>query len=119
MQLNSATEFSDDNFFRSREKDLAILPQKIVELFIIGTMPFAGFTSGFLNSSSRFLSTCLEKLIDLAAFDYCLKEEALANFQKATLDNYTNWTTDNTIENSLEETSISLSGSLEFPEFFS
>lgn len=119
MQLNSATEFSDDNFFRSREKDLAILPQKIVELFVIGTMPFAGFTSGFFNSSAKFLSSCLEKLIDLAAFDYCLKEEDLSNFQKSTLDIYTNWTTDNSSENNSEETSISLSGSLEFPEFFS
>lgn len=118
-QLNSATEFSDDSFFRSREKDLAILPQKIVELFIIGTMPFAGFTSGFFNSSTKFLLDCLEKLMAIAAFDYCLKDEDLANFQKSTLDIYTNWTTDNSIESNLENTSISLSGSLEFSEFFS
>lgn len=117
MQLNSATEFSDDSFFRSREKDLAILPQKIVELFVIGTMPFAGFTSGFFNSGIKFLSSCLEKLINLAAFDYCLNEENLANFHKNTLDIYSNWTTDNSPEKNLEETSISLSGSMEFPEF--
>ncbi len=117
-QLNSATDFDDDSFFRSREKDLAILPQKIVELFIIGTMPFAGFTTGFLNSSTKFLLDCLEKLITIAAFDYCLKDEGLANFQKSTFDIYTNWTTNNSIENDLEDTSISLSGSLEFSEFF-
>lgn len=82
-------------------------------------MPFAGFTSGFFNSSTKFLLDCLEKLMAIAAFDYCLKDEDLANFQKSTLDIYTNWTTDNSIESNLENTSISLSGSLEFPEFFS
>jgi len=117
-QLNSATEFSNDNFFRSRGKDLTILPQKIVELFIIGTMPFAGFTSGFFNSSTKFLLSCLEKLITLAAFDYCLKDKDLAIFQKSILDIYTSWTTDNSIDSDLEDTFISLSGNLDFPEFF-
>ena len=118
MQLNAETGFKDDSFFRSREKDLKILPQKIVELFIIGTMPFAGFASGFFNFSTKFLSTCFEKLVSLAATDYCLKDQELVDFEEATKDIYTSWISGGSTLNDLQDTVISLSGDSDFSEFF-
>ncbi len=117
MQLNSETGFKDDSFFRSREKDLKILPQKIVELFIIGTMPFATFVTGFLNSSKKFLPTCFEKLVALAATDYCLKDQELVDFKEATHDIYTSWISGGSILNDSQDTVISLSGDSDFSEF--
>ena len=117
MQLNSETGFKDDSFFRSREKDLKILPQKIVELFIIGTMPFATFVTGFLNSSKKFLPTCFEKLVALAATDYCLKDQELVDFKEATHDIYTSWISGDSILSDSQDTVISLSGDSDFSEF--
>lgn len=117
MQLNAETGFKNDNFFRSREKDLKILPQKIVELFIIGTMPFAGFATGFLNSSTKFLSTCFEKLVSLAATDYCLEDQELVDFEEATHDIYTSWISGGSRPNDPQNIVISLSGDLDFSEF--
>lgn len=117
MQINAETGFKDDSFFRSKEKDLKILPQKIVELFIIGTMPFAGFATGFLNSSTKFLSTCFEKLVSLAATDYCLKGQELVDFEEATKNIYTSWISGDSKLNDSQDTVISLSGDSDFSEF--
>ena len=117
MQLNSATGFKDDSFFRSREKDLKVLPQKLVELFIIGTMPFAGFATGFKNSSTKFLSTCFEKLVSLAATDYCFDDQELVDFEETTHDIYTSWISGDSTINSSQDTVISISGDSDFSEF--
>lgn len=118
MQINTATSFSDESFFRNKEKDLKILPQKIVELFIIGTMSFAEFATGFLKSKTKFLSTCFEKLISLAALDYCLTDESLEDFKSASLKLYSSWTSSNSQEDELQDTIISLSGNSNLSDFF-
>ncbi len=60
------SDYSDDRFFRSAEKDLELLPQKLAELFLIGTSPFASYQANHIG----FFDLCLSKLIDIAAKDY-------------------------------------------------
>ncbi|GAB4164716.1 MAG: hypothetical protein Tsb006_4330 [Rickettsiaceae bacterium] len=76
-KVNSATGYSDDSFFRCTEKDLEILPQKIAELFLIGTAPFLPYAAAI----TEFLNNSLDRLIELAAFDYCMQPEAGSHFK--------------------------------------
>jgi len=70
------SKIKKNDLFRSKSVDLAILPQKLTELFIIGTMPFLGFKTGFFNSEYTLLHIALKKLVELAAMDYMLDPAA-------------------------------------------
>ena len=70
------TDYADDRFFRSSAKDKEILPQKLAELFLIGTSPLASYEA----THKGFLSICISKLIALASKDYCMDDEDKGQF---------------------------------------
>ena len=87
-EINGAKGYSNDNVFRNEKKDLQILPEKLAELFIIGTMAFDGFQAGFKNSEVNFLNTTLKKLIELAAMDYYMDNNNTKQLEKTVLEKY-------------------------------
>jgi hypothetical protein len=65
------THYSDDHFFRNSKQDLELLPQKLVELFLIGISPFAAYQA----DHPGFATLCLSQLINIAESDYCMDME--------------------------------------------
>lgn len=78
------SNYSNDTFFRSSEKDIELLPQKLAELFLIGISTFASYQI----HHSDFVDLCLNKLIELAAKDYCMNLEANQIFSNQVQDIY-------------------------------
>lgn len=69
-EFEKAKSSLDERFLRDDETDQEILALKLVEIFYIGTSPFAGFTTGFYASSTKLLEEALEHIITIAAIDY-------------------------------------------------
>ena len=83
-EINAAHGYSSNNVFRTIERDLQILPQKLAELFIIATHPF-----NHLNHANQELSEqSLSDLINLAAIDYNMQNETSTAFTKSTHEIY-------------------------------
>lgn len=83
-EINAARGYSSDNVFRTIERDLQILPQKLAELFIIATHPF-----NHLNHANQELSEqSLNNLIHLASIDYNMKLETSRVFSESTREIY-------------------------------
>lgn len=116
-QLNSAQGYNDDRFFRSKEKDLSILVQKITELFIIGTMPFGAFVTGFIDLEEDFLSTCFHSLLKLASMDHNIEGQNLEGFQESSVSLYNSWIADSPLENESHSMVISVTGETDLAEF--
>lgn len=70
--------YSDNKFFRSAEKDLQILPHKLVELFLTGASSFFSVKASQID----FLDLCLSKLVALASKDYCMNIPDTIKFSK-------------------------------------
>lgn len=64
IEKSMTTDYTTTDVFRSREKDLEILPQKLAELFVIGTMALSNIPA----------EDCLILLTHLAALDHDLTE---------------------------------------------
>jgi len=64
------TRYSSEEVFRNNKTDLSILARKLSELFVIATTPFASMQKGFINLTNNFISLSLNKLAELASYDY-------------------------------------------------
>jgi rRNA maturation endonuclease Nob1 len=103
------SSINNDNFFRNPKKDLEILPQKLAELFFTGT---SWFEVSFARNID-FLHQCLDRLIELAAIDYCMKEDSIKDFSSNTHNLYDSLLSSNTPSSDSEDSisSIELIGS--------
>ncbi len=79
-EFQKAQSSLDEKFLRDDVVDQEILALKLVEMFFIGTSPFAGFTTGFHASSTNLLIDTLEHIIRIAAIDYEMPIEQEAEF---------------------------------------
>ncbi len=69
--INAAQGYKSDEFFRSVEKDLKILPQKLAELFVLGFSPFVPLAKNGYELYDSFL----QSLVHLAEIDHEISEE--------------------------------------------
>lgn len=79
-EFQKAQSSLDEKFLRDDVVDKEILALKLVEMFFIGTSPFAGFTTGFHGASTHLLINALEHIIKIAAIDYEMSSTQEAKF---------------------------------------
>ncbi len=97
--VNSAQGYPDNRFFRSKEKDLEILPKELAKLFIVGVNPF----SSYYKHNSSVMKKALDSLIHLAATDYEMNESAENNLSQNVYTHFEDMVPENYLDIHLEE----------------
>ncbi|MDP5083349.1 MAG: hypothetical protein NWP61_03810 [Rickettsiaceae bacterium] len=105
-EREGARGYSHKEVFRNHETDLSILAQKLTELFVIATTPFAAMQAGFLGLANKFINLSLDKLADLAAFDYQMNPSDSLKLKQEVFEIFTTLTNNSDDHDSIEHLSI-------------